>query len=122
MNAQTLRNSTGAALVCLVLFSCSKNDNSGYGSNNNPPGSPGNAVSITGMRFDASSLTVKTGTTIIWTNYDNATHTVTADDASFTSGDLKKGDKYSRTFSSTGTFSYHCKYHATMTGSIIVSQ
>jgi plastocyanin len=81
----------------------------------------GNAeVKIAGFAFDPSSVTVKTGATVTWTNQDSAKHTVVADDNSFTSGDLNQGDSFSFTFSQSGTFSYHCGVHTNMKGTIIV--
>ena len=114
-------------LVCggLFIFSCNKGGNGGYGYNNSgggtPPSSSGNTISIYNMLFGSGSLTVKAGTTVTWTNGDNMTHTVTADDGSFTSADMKYGDTYSHTFSSVGTIPYHCIHHAGMKGTIVVN-
>ena len=72
------------------------------------------------MSFVASSTTVTKGTTVTWTNNDYTTHTVTADDNSFSSGNLNQGDAYSYTFDSIGTFKYHCSIHTVMTGSVVV--
>lgn len=47
-------------------------------------------------------------------------HTVTADDNSFTSGNLNKGDTYSHTFNTAATIGYHCKIHSGMTANVIV--
>jgi len=113
-------------LVCSSLFVLSCNKGSGgstYGSNNGGGTTPssGNTISIYNMLFGTGSLTVKAGTTVTWTNGDNMTNTVTADDGSFASGDLKYGGTYSHTFSTTGTFPYHCTYHSGMTPTIVVN-
>jgi plastocyanin len=109
----------------LVLVFCSKGGSYGSGSNttNNTTGSTtsGNAVLISGMQFGTISLAVKAGTTVTWTNNDNLTHTVTADDGSFTSGNLNYRDTYSHTFSSAGTYNYHCKYHSNMKANVVVN-
>ncbi|MDH7462491.1 cupredoxin family copper-binding protein [Chitinophagaceae bacterium 26-R-25] len=105
----------------LILISCSKD--SGYGSsntNNNGNNNQSNAVSIDNMAYSPSSLTVKAGTTVSWTNNDNVDHTVTANDGSFDSGAIKTGSKYSHTFSTAGTFSYHCTFHSNMKASVVV--
>ncbi len=47
-------------------------------------------------------------------------HTIVADDGSFSSGSLAKGATYSQTFSTKGTYKYHCGIHPTMTATIIV--
>lgn len=72
------------------------------------------------MKFVSSSTTVNKGTTVTWTNKDDMAHTVTADDNSFTSGDLNKGDTYTHTFSAAGTVGYHCEIHPSMKATVVV--
>ena len=107
----------------MLLSSCSKdnNSNNGYGGGNNNPGTSGNTVSIASMAFAPGTLTVKTGTTVTWTNNDNVSHTVTADNGSFASSILKKGETYSHQFSSAGTYPYHCEIHPSMKASVVVN-
>ncbi|ANE53234.1 hypothetical protein SY85_00695 [Flavisolibacter tropicus] len=73
------------------------------------------------MKFSIGSLTVSSGTTVTWINDDDMAHTVTADDNSFNSGSLKKGDSYKHTFSGAGTYPYHCTFHPTMKANVVVS-
>jgi len=68
-------------------------------------------VTIANFAFDPAQLQVKVGTTVTWTNNDSTGHTVTADDGTFTSSTLKKGDTYSFTFNEVGAFAYYCKPH-----------
>jgi len=77
-------------------------------------------VTIAGFAFSPAALTVKVGTTVKWTNQDTAGHTVNADDNSWGSGDLQKGDSFSFTFATTGTFAYHCGVHPSMEATITV--
>jgi plastocyanin len=63
---------------------------------------------------------VKKGTVVTWTNNDSTTHTVTSDTNAFSSGDIAPGSTFKFTFSETGTFSYHCSIHTTMTGKAVV--
>jgi plastocyanin len=81
----------------------------------------GSEVSISNFAFSPQNLTVSRGTTVEWTNRDAVTHTVTADNGSFDSGNLGPNGRYSRTFSTAGTFPYHCTPHPTMTGRIVVT-
>ncbi|WP_052229913.1 cupredoxin domain-containing protein [Streptomyces sp. CT34] len=68
-----------------------------------------------------SSLTVRKGTTVTWTNHDRAPHTVTSSGSgSLNSPVLRKGGSYTFTFKSTGTFSYYCKIHPFMHGTVVV--
>lgn len=112
-----------ASAICLtaiILFACSKSG-SGYGSSNNGGNSTGNSVSIANFAFSASTLTVASGTKVTWTNNDATTHTVTADDGSFDSGNIAPGGTFSHTFTTAGTFPYHCKIHSTMTAKVVVN-
>ncbi len=79
-----------------------------------------NNIAIVGFAFSPKTLTVKVGTKIIWTNDDPSIHTVTADSGAFGSGSLPPGGTFSFTFTKAGTYSYHCKIHASMKATIIV--
>src|SRR5512142_3070353 len=59
-------------------------------------GTGGNAVTIQNFAFGPASLDVAVGTTVTWTNKDSATHTVTANDASF-DGQVPSGQTFSQT-------------------------
>ncbi len=106
------------AIVISVTASCSK---SSSGSNYTGGGTgTGNTVSIQNYSFSAASLTVTAGATVVWTNNDGVTHTVTADDNSFNSGNVTPGSTYSLKFATKGTFTYHCSIHTMMKGTIVV--
>lgn len=78
-------------------------------------------VTILNYAFNPASITVAPGTTVVWTNRDNVAHTVTADDGSWGSGTLAQGGMFSHTFTTAGTYAYHCAIHPGMTGSVIVT-
>ena len=81
------------------------------------------SVSIQGFHFSPGTLTVKKGTRVEWTNNDGVPHTVTADlGTGLASSTLNPGDHYTYTFASVGTFDYHCSIHASMHGSVVVTQ
>ena len=84
------------------------------------PAAAGSAVTVANFSFQPATITVPVGTTVTWTNTDSAGHTVAADDGSFTSGTLGTGAMFSQTFSTAGTFAYHCSIHASMTGTVVV--
>lgn len=81
----------------------------------------GNTVDIANFAFSPATLTVKVGTTVTWTNQDSAAHTVTSDTGLFDSGNMPQGKSFSYTFTTAGTYAYHCTYHAMMKGSIVVT-
>jgi len=111
------------AIIGITVIACSKSSGNGYGNGGNNGGGDnnGSSVSIAGFAFSVSSLAVKQGTTVKWTNNDATTHTVTADDGSFDSDNIAPGGTFSHTFSSQGTFAYHCKIHSSMTAKVVVS-
>lgn len=84
------------------------------------PPSTGNSVSIMNFTFSPTTLTVKTGTKVTWTNKDTVTHTVTDDKGAFNSGLLTPGNSFSFTFTQAGTYSYHCNIHHSMMATIVV--
>ena len=79
------------------------------------------AVTIKGFAFNPAAIVVPAGTTITWTNEDSARHTVTLDNGAVTSDALSTGATYSQTFTSAGTFAYHCSIHPSMKGSVTVT-
>ena len=117
------------ACVILLIVSCIA---AGCTSSQAPPATAapttsttgGNTVVIKNFAFDPSSLTVKSGTVVTWTNQDGAPHTIASDTGSpvgFTSDSISSGASYSFTFTQPGTYTYYCSIHPTMKGTIIVT-
>jgi plastocyanin len=79
------------------------------------------SVRIINFAFSPSALSVRAGTRVTFTNDDMATHTVTADSGLFNSGNLSTGQSFSFTFTSRGSFAYHCRIHPSMTGTVSVT-
>jgi plastocyanin len=79
------------------------------------------AVNIANFAFAPDSRSVRVGDSVKWTNKDGATHTVTADDGAFDSGNLAGGKSFSFTFDEAGTYAYHCNIHRRMTGTVTVT-
>ena len=79
------------------------------------------AVRIADFAFAPDSSSVKVGDSVKWTNQGGATHTVTADDGAFDSGNLAGGKAFSFTFEEAGTYAYHCNIHQSMTGTVTVT-
>ena len=77
-------------------------------------------IEITAMNFPADTP-VATGDTVMWTNRMGATHTVTADNGEFDSGNLRRDQSFSHTFTSPGAVPYHCEIHPFMTGQVTVT-
>jgi len=89
------------------------------------PSGPTALVEITGGNswiFSPARLEISAGTTVIWTNKTDTSHTVTGDDLGFEdSGPFGLGETYSQTFTKPGTYTYFCSPHPFMTGTIVVT-
>jgi plastocyanin len=70
--------------------------------------------------FSPNTTTITHGESVCWQNSSSVTHTVTADNGDFDT-DLPVGQIYLHTFPTAGTFTYHCKIHAAMTGTVVVN-
>ena len=91
-------------------------------SNNNAPVAT-SAVTIQNFAFSPANITVKTGTTVTWTNKDSVAHTVTESDSQTgpSSVDVDPGSNYTFTFKTPGTYHYHCTIHSEMVGTVKVT-
>jgi plastocyanin len=84
---------------------------------------PAGPVARAGMRnlaFVPGNIEIQAGTTVEWTNNDPLSHSVTADDGSFSSGLIGSGNKWRHTFTTPGTYTYHCTPHPFMKGTVVV--
>ena len=80
-------------------------------------------IEIKNFAYNPSEIRIKTGTKLTWYNADNSPHTVTSDSggkAELNSEILSPGDSYSHVFDLPGTFNYHCNFHNSMRGTVIV--
>ena len=104
--------------IMLLFFACSK---SSYNDSNGGGGTPSdNPIYMRGSVYSAPNITLFAGSKITWINDDNMVHTVTANDASFNSGDINPGSSFSYTFNTIGTYHYHCVHHIGMTAVVTI--
>ena len=78
------------------------------------------SVSIVNFAFSPATVHLKVGGTVTWTNKDATPHTATDLNGSFDSGSLATDRTFSHTFSTAGTYTYHCTIHSTMASATIV--
>jgi len=78
------------------------------------------SVTIADFSFSPSTVTISQGDTVTWTNNGPTAHSATASNGSFDTGILPKGGSGSHTFNDAGTFSYFCKPHPYMKGTVVV--
>ena len=78
------------------------------------------ASALTTSAYSPNPVRLSVGSAVTWVNTDNTAHTSTADGGAWSSGPIAPGRSFSRTFTSTGTFTYRCTIHPGMVGSIEV--
>src|SRR5689334_4133550 len=78
------------------------------------------SVNIQNIAFNPASITVNAGDTVTWTNNDQVNHTVTSDTSGLFNMSSAPGSTVSFTFSTPGTFAYHCNIHSNMHGTVVV--
>jgi plastocyanin len=64
--------------------------------------------------YEPAEVTVEAGTTVAWRNTGTVAHTVTAEDGSFSSPNLKPGSTWEWTFAAPADAPYHCSPHPWM--------
>lgn len=85
-------------------------------------GAANGSVSIASFAFSPSTVTVNVGESVTWTNNQaGVPHTVTSDSGAFDSGNLSSGGTFQHTFTTAGTFAYHCNIHPSMQGTVVVT-
>jgi plastocyanin len=117
------RSALLAAFVLLLAGSgCSGRDPTDGGAG----GGPSTAVTASDGRvlislnaFKPNRLQVPVGKEVVWT-VDAGSHTVVADDFSFSSPIMSAGE-FRHTFTAPGTFAYHCVIQTKMKGTVVVT-
>lgn len=77
-------------------------------------------VEIAGNAYGPNALVVPAGTTVTWLQRDTTAHTVTALDREFASPSLTRGETFTLTFKTPGSYVYYCELHSWMLGSVRV--
>jgi plastocyanin len=110
-----------AAVIFIAANLAPTNANPAAGSTAGTPGQT-IAVSIDNYAFKDPTITVTTGTTVVWKNLDDDPHTVTAINGLFDSKGLAQGDTFAYRFTTPGSYAYYCKVHPMMRGTVIVKE
>jgi plastocyanin len=109
------------ALTSLAVLACSSSTD-----NNPPPGSDVSIVSSSGAGAFSPNpfvISLATQTSVKWGNATGVTHHLLADGATpeFNSGNIGSGGSFTHTFTTAGSYPYHCTIHPTMVGTITVN-
>ena len=129
-----------AAFACLACGG----DSTGSGGNSNAdPAARSASISIEDFTFGPSNVTILVGDEVVWTNVGPSDHTTTSDAGMWDSGTLTApagydddggggggtsynvaaaDECYVRTFDEPGTYKYHCSFHPSMRGTIVVTE
>jgi 3',5'-cyclic AMP phosphodiesterase CpdA len=78
------------------------------------------AIEIDNFSFEPSRAAVAIGTTVTWSNRDDAPHNIVSTDRQFKSPVLDTGEQFAHRFERAGTYKYFCSLHPRMTGEIEV--
>lgn len=79
-------------------------------------------VEIADRTYGVGELKVQVGDTVTWNNADEARHSVTSTTGSELASDLfGRGESFSYTFATPGTFAYFCEVHPEMRATIVVA-
>ena len=78
-------------------------------------------VRIERFRFAPARLEVRVGDHVRWTNHDLAPHTATADDASWDTGELRRGESAEIEVTDDMVLDYFCALHPRMTGELSIA-
>ncbi len=78
-------------------------------------------VHVDNFTFSPQTLSVSTGTTVVWVNHDDTPHRFVAVENQFKSPVLDTDETFRWTFTEAGNFAYFCSMHPHMTGMVTVS-
>ena len=83
-------------------------------------GSDSTKAVVQDFTFRPGRIEVASGSTVVWANGGQVAHTVTSDDGTFDTGLIEAGRQGAITFSTPGTYPFHCTPHPFMRGEIVV--
>ena len=76
-------------------------------------------ISIINFAFTPNNVSINVNDSVTWT-WVGSPHTTTSDTGLWDSGIFGTGHTFARTFTSVGSFPFHCTVHPFMTGTIVV--
>lgn len=77
-------------------------------------------VDIVNFSFSPQTVTIKAGDSVTWTEKETFFHSTTSDTGLWDSGGLALNATFTFTFTTPGTYPYHCTPHPSMKGTVIV--
>ena len=77
-------------------------------------------VTVDNFSFAPTHTSVAVGSTVTWTNRDDAPHTIVSTERAFKSPALDTDERFSHRFDTPGEYRYFCSIHPKMTGTVEV--
>jgi plastocyanin len=126
MKRNAIRAIAGLTLVIGLVACGGSSEKAAAPAASAPAAGTGNAVTIHTFAFQPNPVQVKAGETVTWSNEDQILHTVTSGTRGSPDGTFDQkldgvGSKAMFTFTTAGTFPYHCKIHPGMDATVVVS-
>lgn len=112
-----------ASLLAMVILAAGCGGGYGGGSVSGPPDPSDHRVDAVGVTsWSPTPVTVKAGEAVTFRNTSAITHNVQFDDVAGRPGNVADFTSASRsvTFTTAGTFAYHCGIHPAMQGQVVV--
>jgi plastocyanin len=108
--------------VCLASLAVAACNNLVTGAADTCSGAAANVSATNGPAFSPANVTIVNGQSVCWHNTGTLEHSVTSNDnTSFNAASLTGGQTFVHVFALPGSFPYHCRFHAGMTGVITVN-
>ena len=79
-------------------------------------------VEIREFEFTAQDRAVSPGDTVVWINRDIVSHTATAQDGSWDSGEIESGRRWEMVVRASTLPAYFCAFHPSMKGRLVIVQ
>jgi len=77
-------------------------------------------IVIKDFMFMPTPLSIKAGSTVVWSNMDDEPHNVVSDTGMFRSGGMDTSETFTYKFDKPGTYHFTCSIHPRMVGTIVV--
>ena len=108
---------TAAALSAAVLIATPVNTSAAE-----EPAGKRHVVEIRELAFVPDRLVAAPGDTVVWINRDIVSHTATAEDESWDSGEIEAGGRWQMVVTASTGPAYFCVFHPAMKGRLTISE
>jgi len=115
-----MRTSLALSIVIVALLGIACGSSTSPANSCGSSGASANVNTTSSNNFSPATTTITHGQSVCWQNSSSVAHTVTDNGSAFDIN-LPVGQIYVHTYATAGTYPYHCKVHAGMTGTVNVN-